>query len=223
MTRAGCRLLLICLASLASPLSPAWADDTEQRQFSIFVDGKEAGSSRMTIVQKDDGGTYMAANLDVKFKTLGFLDYTIKLETQEWWKDGRLIGMKTSSTEQKKKTEVAVALDKDQLRMRVNGKDSAIKPDVWTSSYWKLADARFHNKQVPILEVDSGKEFTSELKYVGMEKIPVAGKLVDCYRFQVVAAPGPVDLWYDKYHRLVRQEFTESGHKTIVQLENVKR
>ena len=37
------------------------------------------------------------------------------------------------------------------------------------------------------------------------------------------ASNGPVDLWYDKYHRLVRQEFTDSGHKTIVQLENVRR
>ena len=33
----------------------------------------------------------------------------------------------------------------------------------------------------------------------------------------------PIELWFDKYHRLVRQEFTESGHRTIVKLENIKR
>jgi hypothetical protein len=223
MMRPGCRCLLICLALLA-PLGFARADDTEVREFSIFVDGKEAGSSRMTIIQKDDGASYMSATLDVKFRHLLIIDYAINLRTQEWWKNGKLIGMETVSTENGKKTEVTVGLDKkNNLGMRINGKETALKADIWTNSYWKLADARFHNKQVPILEVDTGKEFNTDLKYVGVEKIKVGGQLIDCYRFLVAAAPGPIDLWYDKYHRLVRQEFTESGHKTIVKLETIKR
>lgn len=226
MTRAGCRLVLACLSSFAALLTPAhfvWADDTEQREFSIFVDGKEAGSSRMTLIQKDDGVTYMSATLDVKFRHLVVVEYVIKAETQEWWKNGRLFGMKTSSTENGKKHEVTVTADNMQLRVRANGKENALNPEVWTNSYWKLADARFHNKKVPIVEVDTGKEYHSELKYIGLEKIKVASQFQDCYRFLVMAAPGPVDLWYDRYHRLVRQEFTESGHKTIVQLLNVRR
>jgi hypothetical protein len=222
MTRAGCRFVFVCLA-LFAPTCQIRADDKEYREFSIFVDGKDAGSSRMTLIQQDDGTSYMSATLDVKFRHLLVIDYAIKIETQEWWKEGRLIGMKTNSIENGKKSEVTIAVDNKQLRMRVNGKESMLKAEVWTNSFWKLADARFHNKPVPIVEVDTGKEFNSELKYMGAEKIPVAGKLQDCYRFLVTAAPGPIDLWYDKYHRLVRQEFTESGHKTIVQLVNVKR
>jgi Family of unknown function (DUF6134) len=223
MLRAGCRSVLICLALLA-PLGFVRADDTEVREFSIFVDGKEAGSSRMTIVQKDDGTSYMSATFEVKFRHLLIIDYAISLKTQEWWKKGRLIGMETTCTENGKKTEVTVGLDKkDQLGMRINGKETALRSDVWTNSFWKLADARFHNKQVPILEVDTGKEFNTDLKYVGAEKVKVGGQMIDCYHFLVVAAPGPIDLWFDKYHRLVRQEFTESGHKTIVKLENIKR
>jgi hypothetical protein len=222
MIRAGCRLALVCFALFAGS-SRSWADDTETREFSIFVDGKEAGISRMTLVQKDDGSTYMNATLDVKFRHLLVMDYAIKIEAQEWWKDGKLIGMKSSSVENGKKTEVLVALDKKQLRMRVNGKESALNADVWTNSFWKLADARFHNKQVPVVEVDTGKEFLTDLKYAGAEKIAVGGKMTECYRFLVTAAPGPIDLWFDKYHRLVRQEFTESGHKTIVQLVSIKR
>jgi hypothetical protein len=226
MMRAGSRSVVIYLAisvCLFSAACPVWADDTEQREFSIFVDGKEAGSSRMTLIQKDDGISYMSATLDVKFRHLLVLDYALKIESQEWWKDGRLIGMKTNSTENGKKNEVTIAGDDKQLRMRVNGKESMLKSEVWTTSFWKLADARFHNKQVPIVESDTGKEFNSELKYVGREKLKVGNQLQDCYRFLVTAAPGPVDLWFDRYHRLVRQEFTESGHKTIVQLVNVRR
>lgn len=223
MNQAGRRLVLAYLALFIAPLAPALADDTEQREFSIFIDGKEAGSSRMTLVQQDDGTTYMTATVDVKFRHLVVIDYVIKAETQEWWKDGRLVGMKTSSSDNGKKYEATVALDPNkQLRMKVNGKESILNADVWTNSYWRLADARFHNKKISIVEVDTGKEYTSELKYIGTEKVPVGKDFVSCYRFQVTA-PNPVDLWFDKYHRLVRQEFTEQGHKTIVQLNNVKR
>src|SRR3954454_18973507 len=123
MMRAGCRCLLISLALLAV-LGAARADDTEVREFSVFVDGKDAGSSRMTLIQKDDGTSYMSATLDVKFRHLLVIDYALKIETQEWWKEGRLIGMKTNSSENGKKTEVTVAADNQQLRMRVNGKES---------------------------------------------------------------------------------------------------
>jgi hypothetical protein len=208
-------LSLFCLAS------PVFADDTEQRDFSIFVDGKESGSSRMTIVQKEDGTTYMSAALDVKFRQL-IAEYNFKLETQEWWKNGRLVGMKTVGNENGKRTEITVAADNNQLRMRLNGRDSFINPETWTSSYWKLADARYHNKQVPVLEVDTGKEHSSELKFIGTEKLKI-GDFQDCYHFRVMANPAPVDLWYDRFHRVVRIEFTESGHRTIVQLTKITR
>src|ERR1019366_8975125 len=107
MMRAGCRWVLICLALFAL-LGFVRADDTEYREFSVFVDGKEAGSSRMTLIQKDDGTSYMSATVDVKFRHLLIIDYAIKLKTQEWWKDGRLIGMETTSTENGKKTDVTI-------------------------------------------------------------------------------------------------------------------
>jgi hypothetical protein len=215
------RFLTLVLLSVLFAACTARADDTEQRDFSIFIDGKESGTSRMTIVQKDDGTTYVAANVDVKFRQL-IAEYTFKLETQEWWKAGRLVGMKTLCSDNGKKTEITVALDNNQLRMRVNGKDSLLNPETWTSSYWKLADARFHNKPIPVVEADTGKEHTSELKFIGAEKLKI-GELQDCYHFRVMANPSPVDLWYDRFHRVVRIEFVESGHKTIVQLIKITR
>jgi hypothetical protein len=204
------------------PILPVSATDTEHREYSILIDGKSSGTSKMSIVQQDDGSLYTTGSVDVRFrKLLG--EYTLKIESQEWWKKGRLIGMKTSTQENSKKTEVTVAQDNDQLRIRINGADRNLNPDVWPTSFWKLADARFHNKQVPVLESDTGKEFMGELKFVKDEKLDVAGDLTECFHFRVTGGPSPVDLWFDRYHRLVRQEFTELGHKTIVQLTRVRR
>jgi Domain of unknown function (DUF6134) len=217
MTRlAGCFLVLLVPFAVR-------ADDTEHRDFTVIVDGKEAGVSRITIIQKDDGSSYMSGTLDVKFRHLLIAEYSIKVEAQEWWKDGKLIGAKTKANDNGKKFDVTVGQDGQQLRVNVNGVNRAIKPETWTSSYWRLADKRFHNNVVPILEVDTGKEFNSELKYLGTQQLKIGNEPQDCYHFRVSSAPGPIDLWYDRYHRLVRQEFTESGHRTVVQLVNIRR
>jgi hypothetical protein len=216
-------LLFVSAFSLLLPVAPVRADDTEQREYSVFIDGKDAGVSRLTIVQKDDGTSHMSGSLNVKFRHLLISEYVIKAETQETWKNGRLVGMTTKSTENGKKTDVTVTAQGNQLQMRVNGLERMIKPETWTSSYWKLADARFYNKQIPILEIDSGKEFNCQLKYIDTQQHKVGKEVQDCYHFRVSSAPGPVDLWFDRYHRLVKQEFTESGHKTIVQLLTIRR
>src|SRR6266581_4694813 len=172
------RCLFISACVLFSPLSPVWASHTEQRHFSVLVDGKEAGHSLLTIVEQEDGSAYVTASAKVDVRHL-VAGYTFTIEGQEWWKDGKLIGMKSLCNDNGKRCDLLVSQRGDQLLMRVNGMDRAIRPDVWTTSYWKLADARFHNKQVPLLEADTGKEFNCQLKFVGNEKIKVGAQLPD--------------------------------------------
>jgi hypothetical protein len=213
------------VAVLAAPCGAARADDLEQRDYVIRVDGKQAGRSSLTIVQKDDGTTHVEGAADVKVTWLGFNAFSYSVRSKEsWGKNGQLVSLRSSATEDGKQTEVEVSSSAGQLALRVNGKaGTAPRPDVWTSSYWKLADAKFHNKGVPILDADTGKLLTGQLDFVGMEKIKVGAQLEDCFRFKVTGIPVPINLWFDPHHRLVRQEFTESGYRTIVELLAVRR
>lgn len=196
--------------------------DTEQRDYSIFVDGKEAGQSRMTLNVMDDDTTVMTGNVKVAIRKLVFT-YSLRIDTTEWWKGGRLVRMTTSTTEDGKNTEVEARLEGGQLRVRVNGHEKAVNPESWVTSYWKLADSKFHNKKAPLLECDTGRDMVGDLKYVGTEPINIGSQPHNCYHFRVTGIENPIDLWFDRYHRLVRQEFTDSGHKTIVQLNGIKR
>ncbi|MCI0642268.1 MAG: DUF6134 family protein [Gemmataceae bacterium] len=218
---AGCRFL-VAWSLAACWSSVARASHTEQRDYSILVDGKEAGQSRMTIVTQDDGTTVVSGTARVDVRLL-IGNYSVRIDGTEWWKDGKLIGVRSSTVENGKKTEVVVSVDGNQLRARVNGQDKAVRADVWTNSFWKLADARFHNKPVPVFEVDSGKEHMGQLNFIGTEQLTIANQPQACYRFRVTGGAYPVDVWFDRYHRMVRQEFVESGHKTIVQLLSVRR
>ncbi len=216
--RAGCTFLALWAFFLAGPA--ARAEDREERYFSIFVDGKEAGQSRLQLVQQKDGSAYMSATAKVEIK--GFFSYSWNIDAEEWWKDGKLVALKARSVEKGKQTDVAIGNDGKQLVLNVNGQLRNLGPEVWTTSYWKLADARFHNNKVPVVETDTGKDFVGQLRFIDNEQLTIGGKLQKCFHFRV-EGPVPTDLWFDEYHRLVRQEFTEAGHRTIVQLNSIRR
>jgi hypothetical protein len=221
MARPARLTLVATVVLLAGAGGAARAVDTEHRDFTILVDGKTAGQSRVTVVQQDDGSAYMKATASVKLQ--GLFAYNFSIDAEEWWKGGKLIALKAHSEENRKRTDVAVSGDGKQLVVNVNGQARTLDPDIWTTSYWKLADARFHNNKIAILETDTGTLLAGQLQYVGTEKLTVGTALKDCYHFRVTGIPAPIDLWYDQFHRLVRQEFTESGHRTIVQLDAIRR
>jgi hypothetical protein len=213
---------LVCLACLFLAASRGGASDVEQRAFSILIDGKEQGSSRMVITVQEDGTTVMQGSCSVKFSKLLF-NFSYHIDATEWWKDGKLVGIKSASAENTKRNEISGGMDKGQLRVRANGADRVIRPDAWTTSYWKLADAKFHNKAIPLLDPEDGKEYNGQLQYVGTEQLTVSKAPQNVFRFKVTGGPQATDLWYDRYHRLVRQEFTEQGHHIIVQLNSISR
>lgn len=200
-----------------------WADSREVREFSVLINGKDSGVCSMDIHTQDSGQTYVVGKANVRFQGL-IISYTFQVETSEWWKNGQLIGLKSQCNDNGKRVEMTVSSDQNQLRLRVNGQqERVIRPESWASSFWKLPDARYHNKQIPILDSDTGKDYIGQLQYVGAEGVTIQGQPKNCYRFRVTGGNYPIDCWYDEFHRLVRQEFTESGHKTVVHLINIRR
>lgn len=192
----------------------------ETREYMIMVDGKEAGQSTITIADSPDGKSYMKATASVKVAgVLGLIgNYSFQSDVQEWYEKDRLTNLVAVTTENGKKTEVSAKAEVDRMLVSVNGETRAMSWEAWSSSFWKLADRRFHNKTVPVLEPDSGKDATCKLEYIGNEKIKVGSQSEDCFHFRVTGLASPTDLWFDRHHRMVRQEFTEGTHKTIVQL-----
>src|SRR5437660_3781202 len=141
--------LLVLLFWLAQPAARALAAETEQRDFAILVDGKEAGQSRLLISAEKDGTTVVTASAKVHVNQIIF-HYSYKVESTETWRAGKLAGLRGSMVENGKRTEVAVAGDGNWLRIKINGQERLRSADAWTSSFWKLADPRYHNKSVPI-------------------------------------------------------------------------
>lgn len=208
--------IVACFGLLAL-VGAASAAGTEKREFLILVNGKEVGNSTMTVVESNDGKTYMKGTVSVKIPGI-LIPFAYEAEVQEWWQADRLTNLTSVSTENSRKTETAAKAEVDRILVSVNGKVRSISWEAWTGSYWKLADRRFHNKDVPILEPDTGKDYVGKLDFVGLVPIKVGSQMEDCFHFKLTGIPVPTELWYDRHHRLVRQEFTEKGQRTIIQL-----
>lgn len=197
------------------------ADTTEFRDYVITVDGKTAGGTKVKITKKDNGVTEVDVEASVRVKIL--ITYTFKLTGKEWWKDGKLYYLNVSVNDNGKRKNVSAVGKDGELQVRVNGSDSTTQADVWTSSYWKLPDQKYHNKKVAILQSDEGTTQFGILKYIGTEKVSVNGQPQSCYHFRITGNGPPNDLWFDKYYRLVRREFMERNHRTVIQLISVRR
>jgi hypothetical protein len=201
--------------------APARAADTEYRTFAIQVDGRPAGDCRMKIERQHDGTEVMSAQVDVHVRFL--LSYTFTYQGGEVWKGGILQSLHSNCNDNGKRYQVAANAAGARLAVRVNGAERSLPADVYTTSFWKVADAHHHNQALTLLDVDRGKELARQLHYLGQDDVPVGGQQQKCYHFRVTGGPSPIDLWFDGQQRMVRQDFVELGHRTVVQLTAVQR
>jgi hypothetical protein len=201
----------------------ASASETETRHFKIFVDGKRAGQYTMTVEKRDDGTLNMTGKANVALKVF-LRQYVYSYQGREVWsKDGRLIELRSTSNDDGKSYDVNAKADDKGLSVIVNGNSRRVRWDVWTTSYWQAPDKRFANKTVPLLDADNGKTYSGSLQKIGSARVTVAGRTIECVHFRVEGGPNPIDLWFDQSNRLVRQDFIEQGHRTILELEHIQR
>jgi hypothetical protein len=217
---------IVALLSITGA-SRAEATETEVRDFEISLDGKVWGNYRMTISRHDDGKMSVTGQANVVVKKAFITVYRYSYSGTEWWQDGkegRLLRLDSTSNEDGKQFDVHAAASPNGLRVVVNGQERPMSADAWTTTYWRLAAARFHNNAVPLLDADTGRGFNGRLEFVGTEQLPVGGQNRRCHHFRVTGGPNGVDdLWYDDFGRLVRQEFTERNTRTVLTLVRVSR
>jgi len=214
--------VLAAAGILVFGLPQARAAGIETRTFAIQVDGKKAGDYQLTIQSQPDGSLNVSARSDVCVRVLGVPVYTYSYRAQEVWKAARLQHFQSSGKEKGKDFAVQADLDGQALRVRANGQEQRVRPDVWTTSCWQLPEARYRNNDVTLLGCDDGKDRQSRLQYVGTEQIQVAGQTMTCTHYKVMK-DALHELWYDAQERLVRDEWVTDGHRTVLELTGLLR
>lgn len=197
------------------------AADRETREFAVLVDGKQAGNAAMTIQKQDDSTTVVSSETNVMVKVF-IKKYVYTCQAREVWKEGRLREASSRCNDDGKAFQVSAVAQADGVRVRVNGRERTAKPEVWLSSYWTLPDPKLRNGVIPVLDIDNGRDMQVRLQYVGEQQLTVAGQVQNVRHYRLTGTVR-VDLYYDANERLVRQEWVEDGHPTLLELRNVRK
>jgi len=196
---------------------------TEQRDFAILVDGSQAGSYSMSITDHDDGSQTMDASASVRVSFLaGLKTYRYNYQGTEIWKAGLLVHFSSTCNDDGKDFSVSANPDGGNLRLRVNGRERIVRPDIWLSTYWHLADPKFRNQGVPLVDADTGKDLAAQLHYLGTRQLSVAGKAQNCAHYQVTGEV-QAELWYDAQERLIGLKSVSDGHRYELVLTGIRR
>jgi Domain of unknown function (DUF6134) len=207
----ACRLLAVALGLTLAGRSAA----DEARTFQVLVEGKAAGKFQVRIADKD-GATECRVAARVEVKTL-VGTYRYSLESQEVWRDGQLVGLRTVADDDGTKHDVTLTTDGGVATLRADGKETKGRGAVWPTTYWRLPPAAEKGGPVMLLDSDTGKLIPAKLEQVGADKVRILGKEQAATKYRL---SGGVDvtLWYDAGGRLVRESFVESGHRTVLEL-----
>ena len=222
-SRSAGGIVFLCAVSLCGAGPSARGEEVETREFAAKIDGSAVGQYRMTITPRVDGSVTMTGEADLKMTKLGIIPaYHYTYRGTETWKSGRLTNFQSTTDDDGTKYTVAGSADRGGFRLKVNNAERIVRPDVWITSYWQLPEARRRNGSVPILDADDGKTMAGAIRHLGVEQLAIAGQTCNCAHYRITG-PNMVDAWYDGQDRLVRQEWTEKGHKVQMELTTVRR
>jgi hypothetical protein len=198
----------------------ARAAGTETRRFAVLVDGKPAGECRLSYTSAE-GSESLAGAAAVRVRHL-LGTYHYNYEGTEVWKGDRLERLGCKSDDDGKKCALQAVAREGGLHVTANGKTTVVKPEVWTSSYWRMPARQQQAAALDLLDLDTGKILSVRFQVLGATRLTVAGQPVDCTRCKV-SGQSEADLWYDAQGHLVRQSSIEDGHRTLLELKEVRR
>jgi hypothetical protein len=207
---------------LAGGGSMAGAAEKETRVFTIRIDGRQAGSYQMTITGQDEHTFLVTGRADVALSYF-LKKYTYSYQGTEVWRDGRLVHLESQANDDGKRYQVLAQVEGETLRVRVNGKETTRpRPDVWSTTYWRLPEPRLRNQAVVLLDCDTGKELRAAVQELGPQSVTAAGQVQNGAHYRL-RGDVTVDVWYDGQERLVHEEYLEDGHRIVFDLVRIDR
>jgi hypothetical protein len=216
------RIAPALLVGLVVTLAARAQAQTEVRTFNVSVDGKPSGQYTMSFTQGAVGDLTICCDAHIKVKVAFVTAYHYDYTATEVWKDGRLVSLKSNCDDDGKKFEVRAEAGEKGLAVKVNGREKAVRGDVYLTSACCLPDAKRRDGALPLLEADNAVEIDGKIQAVSSGAMNVAGQVVTVTRYRLTSL-AVHDIWYDGGDRMVRQEWTEDGHKTVLELASVKK
>ncbi|MDB5310105.1 MAG: hypothetical protein JWO38_4307 [Gemmataceae bacterium] len=217
---ANIRPVWVVIVSVFVATPAVTAADAETRTFAVAVDGKPAGTCRMSLKAEDDGTQTVTTAVDIKIRAAVF-KYTYSFRGREVWKGDRLAAVDASCDDDGKKKTVRVTAGEGGLTAVVNGAGRKVQADAITTTGWRLPDPKA--REVVLFDAEDGTETTARLEAVGACQVIVNGQVVAGQRYRLTGKGVDSEWWFDATGRPLRQQMISDGHKVVVTLVEIVR
>lgn len=195
-----CAWIAFALASAAitAGANPA-AAPTGEWNFRALLDGKPIGQHRFSVSgEGDERKVVSEASFAVKF--LGITAYRYRHKATEEWRDNCLTAMNATTDDDGKSEQV-----------RADRNDALLKGCVMSFAYWNPAI----QNQTRLLNAQTGKLETVQVKRIGSGPIEVRGKPVEATEFRITGAGNPIAVWYSAQGEWVGLDSTVAGGRKL--------
>ncbi|MSR30460.1 MAG: hypothetical protein EXR99_03030 [Gemmataceae bacterium] len=211
------------LFALLAFFLPSFAGETETRKFRVSVDGKPAGEMNLIIDKNEDASLTATMETDLKISSFLFFNYRYSYRGKETWKDGAILRLESVSNDNGARYSVLATRDGPGLRIRAGNQERIGRGDAWTTTFWKLpSDPNRRKGAIPLLDADTGKDVEGNIQFLGQAAVTLAGQQVNVNRYRLLTRVN-TELWFDGSDRLVRQMWTEDGHKIDMEMIHLQR
>ncbi len=188
--------------------------DSANRRFSVFYKGEKIGAH--TVSTRGNGEVRVTTHIKMAVKVLFLTVFSFKHHSEEYWRDGMLVSLKSDTTEHGEKISVVGSAVADGFRVvSKDGPFIAAANALTSNSLWTPAIL----EQQVLIDAQHGGIIGVSARKLADENLMIAGKQVHTTRHQFISPYLAGSVWYDDLGRWVRGEFERDGSKVEYRLD----
>ena len=214
------RRIILSFSVLAFSALALRAGDIEVREYSVRVDGQQAGTSQLTIVHTDDGVLCMRARTKMRVDIAGTNIFRKVYQSRESWQDGRLQQFESHGKLDGRPFAICAQRRGERLRIQADQRSAGECQALGSEPCWRLPPGLARECTLPLIDSQTGHALATHFEYVGTDRVTVGRRTNPCLHF-VVVSEDPADAWYDQEGYLVRFEQSSGGHHVALELVRV--
>jgi Domain of unknown function (DUF6134) len=189
--------------------------DSANRRFSVFYKGEKIGTHTVSNAA-DNGETRVSTEIALIVKAMFFTMFSYSHSSEEHWRDGKLVSLKSITVEHGETVEVAGAAVPQGFRVVCNGSQFIAPAGALTSnSLWSPAIS----DQAIVIDAQHGGVIGISMRKLADEQIVVLGRPVEAARYRFITPYLAGSIWYDGAGRWVNGKFERDGAMIDYQLE----
>jgi hypothetical protein len=189
--------------------------DAANRRFSVLYMGGRIGAHSV-LHSAVTGETQVTTEINLVVKALFFTAYEFRHRSEESWRDGRLVSLRSETLEDGETLHVTGAATLQGFQVVNKGGQFLAAPGLLTSNdLWTPAVL----EQSIVIDAQHGGVIGVSMRKLADEQIAIGGRQVHATRYRLITPYIAGSIWYDDAGQWVHGEFERNAKPIVYRLD----